>query len=400
MKKLFSSCALILFSVCVHAQITFDPGYIIDNQGNKTACLIRNVDWKNNPTSFEYKMSDESQTQLAVIDSVSEFGISDSWKYIRATVDIDRSSSNLGSLSKTKEPEFQKETLFLQYLIEGKATLYQYTAESNLTRFYYQLEGKEIEPLIYKSYSVGSNNYAENNKFRQQLFVYLKCESIDQRRLENLDYKKRDLTSLFTDYNNCSNSDNVNYVAKDKDKRDFLNLTIRPGVNFSKLDVSNRYFKSVSFDPKTNFRLGLLLEFVLPFNQNKWAITLEPTYQYYKEDQIVTEYYQDSEYHVDYKSIELPIGLSHSFYLNDDTRFFASANYVLNFDSKDSYIKKDRSTTLEVTSGNSLAFSGGFQWKPLSLEIRYMTSRNILLKYNYWDSEYSTVSFIVGYKIF
>ena len=45
----------ILYQTASFAQINFEPGYIINNQGVKTECFIRNVAWKNSPVTFDYK---------------------------------------------------------------------------------------------------------------------------------------------------------------------------------------------------------------------------------------------------------------------------------------------------------------------------------------------------------
>ena len=38
-----------------YSQIIFENGYFIDESNNRIECLIKNIDWKNNPTEFEYK---------------------------------------------------------------------------------------------------------------------------------------------------------------------------------------------------------------------------------------------------------------------------------------------------------------------------------------------------------
>jgi len=42
-------------SMQCHSQISYVRGYFIHNSGEKTVCLIRNVDWKNNPQEFDFK---------------------------------------------------------------------------------------------------------------------------------------------------------------------------------------------------------------------------------------------------------------------------------------------------------------------------------------------------------
>jgi hypothetical protein len=58
-----------------HSQISFIEGYYINNSDEKTACFIKNVDWKNNPLKFEYKSTKESEKKTLTIESVKEFEI-------------------------------------------------------------------------------------------------------------------------------------------------------------------------------------------------------------------------------------------------------------------------------------------------------------------------------------
>ena len=123
----------IVFSLNSYSQISYEKGYFIDNANQKINCLIKNSDWKNNPTEFEYKLSEKGESKNATIRSIKEFGIDNSSKYIRSTVEIDRSSESVNFLSNDMNPNFNKETLFLRVLVEGKANLLEYV-DSNLKR--------------------------------------------------------------------------------------------------------------------------------------------------------------------------------------------------------------------------------------------------------------------------
>ena len=63
-----------LITINLSAQITFEKGYFLDNEGNKTICSIKNIDWKNNPTSITYRLH-ENSTSIKTIDEIQEFGI-------------------------------------------------------------------------------------------------------------------------------------------------------------------------------------------------------------------------------------------------------------------------------------------------------------------------------------
>ena len=101
MKKLLLIVTALTFGLSSYAQIIFEAGYFIKNNGEKVDCLIKNVDWKNNPTKFQYKRSKDSDSQTATVQDVREFGIGDNTKYQRYTVAIDRSTHTLKKLTHT-----------------------------------------------------------------------------------------------------------------------------------------------------------------------------------------------------------------------------------------------------------------------------------------------------------
>ncbi|MBP9793144.1 MAG: tRNA modification GTPase [Flavobacterium sp.] len=405
-KQLLFLLTAILSSSC-YSQIAFEKGYYIDNTNQKTNCLIKNIDWKNNPTEFEYKISENSESKKTTIKSIKEFGIDNISKYIRTTVNIDRSSENINSLSNDKNPIFQEEELFLKVLVEGKSNLYEYV-DGNLRRYFYNKENSNIEQLIFKSYLTSENDIGKNNRFRQQLWVDLKCPSFKNSEIENLKYKKNDLVRFFTEYSECYDKKLINFAPKQK--RDLFNLTIRPRVNSSSLSIQNAGSNSrnIAFDNKIGLGFGLEAEFILPFNKNKWAITIEPTYQRFKSEKNTNV--DDVSggaliANVDYSSIEIPVGLRHYFFLNNNSKFFINACYIFDSSLKSSidFTRNDGSNlnSLVIETRNNLAMGIGYKQNDrYSLEIRYQTKREILGNYPFWSSEYKTLSILFGYSLF
>lgn len=215
MKKQFLYLLTAILSSSCYSQIAFEKGYYIDNTNQKTNCLIKNIDWKNNPTEFEYKISENSESEKTTIKSIKEFGIDTISKYIRTTVNIDRSSENINSLSTDKNPLFQEEELFLKVLVEGKSNLYEYV-DGSLKRYFYNKADSTIEQLIFKSYLTPENDIAKNNRFRQQLWVDLKCPNFTDIEIENIKYKKNDLVRFFTEYSECYNEKLINFSTNQK----------------------------------------------------------------------------------------------------------------------------------------------------------------------------------------
>ena len=104
---------LLFLTLNIFSQSNFEKGYFINNSGNKTTCLIKNENWKNNPNSFEYKLSESDESKKNSINNVSEFSIPGKFKYEKHLSKIDKSSSIDYRLSKVRVPEYEeKEVLF------------------------------------------------------------------------------------------------------------------------------------------------------------------------------------------------------------------------------------------------------------------------------------------------
>ena len=134
----------------------------------------------------------------------------------------------------------------------------------------------------------------------------------------------------------------------------------------------------------------------MPYNNNKWAIIIEPTFQYFKSE---TELFGRNII-VHYKSIELPIGIRYYVFLKNNSKIFINASLILDF-SNHSTIDFDSRSNLTIKSNNNFGFGIGYKKNnKYSLEFRYQTGRDILKNYLYWRSDYNTLSLIFGYTIF
>ncbi|OED44567.1 hypothetical protein AB832_01895 [Flavobacteriaceae bacterium (ex Bugula neritina AB1)] len=405
MKKQLIFLLLTILSFTAYAQIIFEKGYYITDSGQKTECLIRNVDWKNNPTKFEYKTDENSVIEKVTIKTVKEFGIHNKSKYLRSIVQIDRSSDHTNKLSNSKEPQFREEQLFLKVLVEGKATLFSYQGKS-LRRYFYSIDNSDIYQLVYKRFmNPPSLKIHKNNTYRQQLGNSLKCDVITINTIKNINYRTSDLTKLFISYNKCSDSEYTFYKIKNT-KSDF-NVNIRPGISSSSLQVQNSAIstRNIDFGNKLNFRFGIEAEYVLPFNKSKWALIAEPTYQSYKSEELVhlnvgTLLERTEIIDTEYSSIELPIGLRHYLFLNNKSKLFINASYLL-YLSNEFVIDFKTIDDISGESHSSLEFGVGYkQNDKYSLEIRYSAPPDFLNNEFFWESDYKTISVILGYTIF
>lgn len=378
---------LILIVVQLSAQIRFERAYFINNEGQKTECWIKNSDWHDNPNSFVYRLSEEGSNVVASRENIQEFGIYNFSKYIRAKVDIDRSSGDMSKMDYFGNSVFHQEELFLKVLLEGEATLYQYT-DGDLNLFFFQTSTQGIRQLVYKKYIVDQNTIASNVEFRTQLGEQLKCAPERPGDKDLVNYYKSELLKYFSAYHQCKNLPFTNYDAKVK--RDLFNLRVTSGLSFSDF-----IFAGVDgFAQKATPRLGLDLEFVLPFNKSKWAFWMEPNLQSF----FATESIRNDLTSINYRALELPVGLRHYFYLSEDLRFSLSMAYAfeLGFNSAMNRIDGQK---YDLNGGNVFAGGAGMVYKKFSMELRWYDKKDLLRNYPFLESKLSKVSLVLGWKL-
>ncbi len=403
-KAAFLLLSLIAFSGL--AQIKFQQGYFIDNSDKITHCLIKNMDWNDNPTFFEYKLSEKDDSKMALIANTKEFGIDKFSKYIRANVRIDRSSEDIEYMSQTKAPIFTEEQLFLEVLIEGNANLYYYEQKS-LRRFFFSLNKGPIEQLIFKSYKTIDNQIGQNNEFRAQLWKSLKCSTLQKYHFESLNYFENQLLKIFEKYNSCLNSDFKNFQANKT--KGYFNASLKVRASSNSLDVVNEdtnLKNIVDFGSNINIEFGFELETVLGFNNNKWALLVDFNYQSFK-GETTTEpfrFVENTRTHtIDYKSVEVGFGVRHYFFLNDQSKLFLNAHYVVDLPLNKSVLTETDnpvpgSVSIELSRSTNGAFGFGYKYNDkYSLEFRFETSRYIFDPPR--RSNYGGISLILGYTI-
>ncbi|MGW9686271.1 porin family protein [Flagellimonas sp. 2504JD1-5] len=252
-------------------------------------------------------------------------------------------------------------------------------------------------------------HYVDNWCKQQLPYTRKKLDSV-RKKLESFELRSKSLLTVFFDDIDLMDYGDEIIQNKINNSR-WFNLSIRIGVNRSSFSMGNPNFESrrnLDFGSKTNPRIGLEAEFVLPFNKNKWAVIAEPTYQYYKSNLIINS--EDIsggmiQSALKYNSIELPIGIRHYLFLNHSTKLFVNASYHFadfDFDSLVDFKRSDGSNF-----NDPLAFRRETHWavgtgikvmNRYSLEIKYLGSPRAINAL-FWNSEYETLSFIFGFTL-
>lgn len=396
MKKLILFGVFSILSIYCYSQIHFEKGYFIDNSNNKTNCLIKNMDWMYNPTEFTYKLSENSNTEIKTIDKIKEFSVS-GIKYKKAFIDIDVSSDKIGDYNYKRNPDFKKETVLLKVLIEGKANLYSYR-KINLERFYYSTNSTDIIPLVYKHYMKTSEIAATNNQYQQQLWMNLRKDNISMQSMKKIKYKQKDLEKYFNSFNGITDTKTKPKTAtREKEQnKDKFNLYLKTGLSFSSVSINKGLNQVINFKNATTPRLELEIEYVLPFNKNKWALILSPAYQHCKFKST-----NSATHTLDYKFIELQFGGRHYMFLNDNSKI-SLTGLLLNSYSDDSTLKNNNKPIRYIDNKRVYLNLGvGYTYKnKYSLELKYSVNRNLLQEYDGSEAPFDNISISLGYNLF
>lgn len=379
----------------VNAQVKFDEGYFINNDGIKTKCLIKNLDWRINPEKFEYKIRESGIVKTASIDTVKEFGIEGIVKYERYEVEIERAVDKIELLTNNKNPVFKKEKLFLKVLVEGKASLFVFNDDKNV--FFIKDEILAMRQLVYKRYLYNDDKQiAENFEFRRQLNFSLKCAELSDANFSVLNYDLKELVAIFKKYNTCVNHDYVEYEKSSK--KDLFNFNIRPGITYSSLEIGNRNSNNdyAKFENKATIRLGAEAEFVLGFNNNKWSIPVAIDYQYFK---ATATSVNSGLVEADLKSLNGSIGIRYNFFLKSNSKLFV--NGIFNYYSYINPILQYQSKQpLDIPSSQNMLFGIGLKKNKCILEYRYELARDLLYSYKVRYSTFGNMSLTFGYALF
>ncbi|MGV3458914.1 MAG: outer membrane protein [Flavobacterium sp.] len=371
------------------AQIRFEPGYFIDNAGTRQDVLIRNIDWKNSPTTFEYRPAEGTDTQERTISNTAEFSVGGN-TYKRFDVKIDRSSSMVDKLSDSPAINWKSETLYLKRLVDGKLALYQYE-DSNLVKYFYS-EGSHstATQLIFREYRQ-DGTIIRNTNYRQQLYSLMKDKYTDAQKFKSTKYTRNELTGLFEDYNGTAADD-----AKGSGGSGAFHLNVAAGATFSSMStqaLTSSY--QHDFEDKAGFRAGVQLEYVFPFNRNKWSLLLDPNYQSYSSENTQGT----NTFKAEYQRLEVPVMVRHYFYITDKSRIFLNGAYNLSFSLGDSYIQQNAAPPAKIDKNSSWALGAGFGYDRFTFEARYVFNHEIG-EASYWLTDFSSAQLILAYRLF
>ena len=411
---------LVLFiSTLMLGQTKFKPGHYINLNDEKISGFIKDYDWKNNPYEIEFKTTlDDINHSIINIEKLKEFEVYENSKYIYTEVLIDKSSNQNNQITLERELIYKKEKVLLKVLIEGEASLYQYIDE-DVEKFFYSSNGIIFEQLIFKIFLASEKDAIELNKigndisafhsiltndgYKKQLFQNVNC-NFQREKIYNLIFAKSKLYKYFEEYNKCKK---VSYKTYKKNFETQLKLKGVLNLNLNSLNLNyfNDEYRSKDFGNSTNFGFGLELELILPFNNNKWSVFTEPTYNTYENSAILKKTFSTitttQKVNVKYDYIQLPVGVKHYFFLSDKINIDLNLAYNLKFTSKKSIIDYEDTSDFSVfPTLKNFAFGFDVNFQKATLGVKYFTKTQILNgAYEQKYADYNNLALSMKYQI-
>ena len=157
----------------------------------------------------------------------------------------------------------------------------------------------------------------------------------------------------------------------------------------------------IIFSKENSVGVGAEVEVLLPFNNYKWSIFAEANYYSYKtvySDNVFN--LSHNGYIVDYKTIEVPLGITYYMNLNSNNRLFIRGAFVPHLILDGSYIAFNAPAHYNFAPSSRMFIGAGYNFKRLAMEFRYYTTQDITQNTYKRGSNYSQMSFRVSFVLF
>ena len=387
---------ILLLSFSSYSQSVFKKGYIIKNNNDKIDCFIKSTGKINNPDILTYKLSQESELKTITSSELKEFEITGTdQKFKKFVVDIDRSIFSKSNSNSNRNPVFEKDTLLLKVLIDGRGSLYSYSSNTITEKFFYNMDNAPLQALIYKKFTL-NDKIRENNRYLQQLKNNLDCNSIRDLDIIEKEYRASDLTSLFIKYNECIDAEYTNYYGR-RDKG-YVNFSVFLSAGFRNWRFGQKDPRNHTGKINSIFSPGIKgeVEYILPFFNQKFGIVAQPGIEIVKGEG-ETVIYNSSRLpsnpnafggekaflSFDYLLATIPVGIRYYIYKNGNSKFFADGSFNISYAISEDYDTSNFNSNVALDSMKknpiaSLKFGAGWKFKDkFILGIGYSPTNNI-----------------------
>ena len=395
---------ILLSTLSGYAQKWKINGYIVKNNGERIECNVFNSGYEEATTSYNYILPDSEDLHEMDLATIKEFGIGDDQKFIREFIQTIASNSRITKAEEAENVEIKEGHGYLKVIYEGpRASLYSFYDEGN-NFYYYKVRDSEIALLFYKQYHIDmgsrvTQKIIENNTYKDQLTTAFKPE--DPKMITRLSYTKKSLVHFFE----TVNQEEVNSAPAlyKKISKGYFRVNALGGINFNEYRIQDfDYSQMIVFSKESSFTYGLEFEYILPFNKHRFGLFLDACYTSYKTDKAAKLTDNNlTDYEINYKSFEFPVGISFNVPLSKEFNIFAKAGYAPQVIMESSYlILGAKDYDYAFSSSGSAILGAGIRMGRFSAEYRYYSNRHITQNLYNLESRLTQSSILVGISLF
>ena len=393
----------LFFSLFTFSQNTNKPVEFITSNNEKLTGFI-NTDKIYDVTYFEFTEDLNQPTKSISINTIKEFTINGTEKYLVQEILIDKNRSHDLQNYGDSEVKLVKKTVVIREIVKGEYNLFMSYQQNTLYFFYNSNSNPNITYLIYNE----TNNEGllkKNMQYVGQLRYLFKDNTLDER----LRYSKSDLVNLFVKKNGGDSKD----LTK-KDYKGRLQYKVFAGVkNYNIRFEYEEYFGKKFTDTKTIPTVGA--ELIYNYSK-KFDIFTRASFDNLGDVRInkntqapasSTMIYEDFIYEAKY----LNFNLGSRYYVSvKKNRLFVdlSLEYTKNINSKLLTISSVNNTNPDMNdytslvSNDNISLNMGIGYEinqKYGLEFRYSTGKQFYNKNTIIDSNFSNINFNLYYKL-
>lgn len=392
---------LILSTTFTWAQTKFEKGYFLNKENQKVACLIKNNKWLESPINIIYKMTEGGEELVADPSTIKGFQVNGGAFYQTLTAEFPTYKDKIAQQNSNAEITTVERTVFIKQLLDGNASLFEYRI-GNEHVYIYGFEGNTPKVLLYNEYLGKDNRIRTNNVFRNQLYESVNCGS--NQNIQELKYTRKSLEAYFVDFNTCSDPkgelEEQSVLEKPKSK---LSVVLWAGAQRYDFAVALER-QILDYDKTITPKIGVELENIFPFNNNKWALFLSAAFTSHSSEALITNDvgFERVGSEFELSRIENVIGGRHYMFFNDKSSLFIEGGVVFDFDLKTNVTgitfsgqRLDESQiNFTVMSGVGYSYNQNFYAR-----LGYYFDQNILNYIAAFNNALSRLSFTIGYKL-
>ncbi|MEM9981403.1 MAG: hypothetical protein AAF734_02830 [Bacteroidota bacterium] len=418
---LLASCMLVgLFtSFTAAGQKNFVGGYIISLEDDTLRGMIDFRNSEKNPSQVLFKQ--RGQIEKYSPQEIRQFGVKGE-VYVSASIEKEISPDYLSELNALPDVKLEKDTVFLQSIIEGDKSLYFFKSEKRKDNFYIEEDGT-YTLLLHKRYFKeinGKKIISHNRSYISQLSAYLQdCTQLNQS-LSKTEYSLKSLRKLFEAYYECKDEkilfeNNIEKIPPEFGMVAGVSLT---NVSFSGDGGAFTTVVNADYPTSLNFMGGIYFNLIRTKNAGKWSLYNELSVVSYNFEGDYTDFdfttrddiFTFTRTEINYTYLKLYTLLRFKYPINQFALYLnagISNGYVI---ASRNYALEDRQfmTSLVTTEGEGiegardyeqgLVVGLGGQFKKFTLEARYERSNGVSPS-DGLNSPVDRFQFLLGYRL-